>query len=384
MQVQDLSDPSKVRFHGRFAKNSDGIFMEWSGCCVEFFLTGSKADITLTADHSGREQIVLIEIDGIPVMRFRPDAGTKTYSILDTRGDMDTQELLRRVKRRIRIFKDTQANASGEGGFLRIDELATDGPISAPPERPRIEMIGDSLTSGAGAISPHIDDIGPNLACDEWCSFYYGWAGHLSRLLDTDWQVVSQGGWGVYCSWNNIVKQRIPAIYEQVAGTVPEPVASTRGASDSYDFSYDPSVVVINLCNNDDFAFTYQPWIDPITGVTYKLRQFENPDRPGERIRHPDDAATIRDAIVSFAKVVAERNPNAQIFWMYGMMGQTMWPLIEEAKDILHASGLDRFDTILIPDTDPKELGANNHPLSIVHARCAALIAGHIRPFLEK
>jgi hypothetical protein len=384
MQVQDLSDASKVRLHGRFAKNSDGIFMEWSGCCVEFFLTGSKADVTLTADHSGREQFVLIEIDGIPVTRFRPDAGTKTYSILDTRGDMESQELLRKAKRRIRIFKDTQANASGEGGFLRIDELATDGPISAPPARPRVEMIGDSLTSGEGTISPNMNDIGSEVACDEWCSFYHGWAGHLSRQLDTDWQAVSQGGWGVYCSWDNKVKQRIPAIYERVAGTVPEPVASTRGASEPYDFSYDPSVVIINLCTNDDFAFTYEPWIDPVTGVAYKLRQIEDPDRPDERLLHPDDAATVRDAIISFVKVVADRNPNAQIFWIYGMMRQVMWPLIEEAKDILRSSGLDRFDTILLPYTDPKEFGANFHPLSIVHARCATLIAEHIRPYLKK
>ena len=65
------------------------------------------------------------------------------------------------------------------------------------------------------------------------------------------------------------------------------------------------------------------------------------------------------------------------------MMGQTLWPALEKARDILRGSGLDRFDILLLPDTPRSEWGANEHPLSVAHERVAKIIADRIRPYLE-
>jgi lysophospholipase L1-like esterase len=357
--------------------------MDWSGSSVEFRLKGTFAQIEISADHQGRDQWFVFEIDGKPSARFRPAGGTAWYTIFDSRSP-DRQADLANAVRHIRVIKDTQASYSEQGGTACCLRLRYDGELLPLPARKKIEFIGDSITSGEGVLSPAMSEIGSDVSIDEWCSFYYAWNGFTARALDADWQVVSQGGWGVHCGWDNNILTNIPSIYNQVCGIIRPPFAEARGADSTYDFSFDPDVVLINLGTNDNSGFRQPAWKHPVTGELHKLRRTGgNPDIPDYAFYNEEDVAVITDAAVAFVRNVAEKNPRAKILWVFGMMGQALWPALEKARDILRGSGLDRFDTLLLPDTPRSEWGANEHPLSVAHERVAKIIADRIRPNLE-
>ena len=384
MHEEKIQEIENVRLTGRFDRTKGPFYMDWSGSSVEFRLKGAFAQIELYADNRGREQWFVFEIDGKPSARFRLTDGTAWYTILDSHSP-DRQPDLSNAVRHIRVIKDTQASYSEEGGSASSLRLRYDGELLPLPARKKIEFIGDSITSGEGALSPAMNEIGSDVAIDEWCSFYYAWNGFTARALDADWQVISQGGWGVKCGWDNNIFTNIPSIYDQVCGIIRPPFTGARGADSTYDFSFDPDVVIINLGTNDNSGFKQPAWKHPVTGELHKLRRTGgNPDVPDYAFYNEEDVAVITDAAVAFVRNVAEKNPRARILWVFGMMGQTLWPALEKARDILRSGGLDRFDTLLLPDTPRSEWGANEHPLSVAHERAAGIIAEHIRPNSNK
>lgn len=383
MIEKNIQEIDNIRLSGRFDRTKGPFYMDWSGSAVEFRLKGAFAQIELYADNRGREQWFLFEIDGKPSRRFRLTEGSGWYTILDSHSP-DRQADLANACRHIRVIKDTQASYSAEGGTACCLRLRYEGELLPLPARKKIEFIGDSITSGEGTLSPAFREIGSDVSIDEWCSFYYAWNGFTARALDADWQVVSQGGWGIVCGWDNNNLTNIPSIYDQICGIIRPPFAGERGADLPYDFSFDPDVVLINLGTNDNSGFKQPAWKHPVTGELHKLRRTGgNLDVPDYAFYNEEDTAAITDAAVAFVRIVAEKNPRAKILWVFGMMGQTLWPAIENAREILRKDGLERFDTLLLPEIPPEEWGANEHPLSVAHERTAKIIADYIRPYFE-
>ena len=389
MQEWNVFEEKKIKLLGRSDRDSSGFHMDWTGSGIEFVVRGCFAQVQMTAVNDAKEQRVLFEIDGIPSARFCLLEGTRWYTILNTRIKDENQDLLTKARRSIRIFKESQANYGDADATTSCNRIRIDGELCTPPSRPKIEFIGDSLTSGEGVVSPHIDEIGSAISTEEWTSFYYGWPGYTSRLLNTDFQVVSQGGWGVYCGWDNNAVTNIPSIYDRICGIIKSPWASGRGADKPYDFSFHPDIIVVNLGTNDNSGFNQPVWKHPETGKLYKLRRknlglypsvIEYPSDDSDYVE--EDKEIVVQAIVSFVKLIADKNPKTPILWSYGMMGHALWPTIQRAKELLHDDGLSQFDTILLPEAPHSELGANSHPLSVSHKACAKIIANRIRPLL--
>jgi len=382
MDEWNVLEQDKIRLLGRSDCLSGVFHMDWTGSCIEFILKGSHAQIQLTAVSDGREQWVLFEIDGIPSARVRLHDGTHWYTVLSSRGYPKSHRFVAAAKRRIRIFKETQAHYGDKNATTSCDRIRVDGELFALPVRKRIEFIGDSMTSGEGAISPRLADIGSAVSIDEWSTSYYAWPGYTSRLLDVDFQILSQGGWGTYCGWDNNMFTAIPSIYDRICGVISQPWAAARGADKPYDFSFHPDVIVLNMGTNDDSAFVQPAWVHPVTGLHFKLRRVDEDTNPDSYEYVKEDQDKVIEAMVSFVELIAEKNPDTPILWSYGMMGQGMWATIEKAKNILHTNGLTQFDTIFLPLTPSGDFGANSHPLAAHHERCAHIIAARIRTFL--
>jgi len=390
MKEWNVFEQGKIKLLGRSDRLSGSFHMDWTGSCVEFVLKGCYAQVELTAVNDGREQWVLFEIDGMPSVRMRLLDGTHWYTVLDTRGYPQSNRIASAARRSIRIFKESPAHYGDKNAATSCSRIRVKGELMSPPLRPKIEFIGDSLTSGEGAVSPRFEDIGSYISLDEWASAYYAWPGYTARLLSADFQIVSQGGWGVYCGWDNDMIKNIPSIYEKVCGLIQQPWAKDRGADKPYDFSFHPDVIVINLGTNDNSGFNQPPWIHTATGESFKLRRSNtDPDIPV--IEYPDDDSDyvdedknkIKDAVINFVKTVSRKNPDTPIFWIYGMMGSALWPTIQKAKEILHSEGINQFDTILLPQASLQELGANMHPLAASHEICARVVADRIRGKLK-
>jgi len=305
----NVLEQDKIKLLGRFDRSSGHFYMDWTGSAVEFAVRGTHAEVQMTAINDGNEQWVLFELDGKPSSRIRLSDGTHWYTLLDSQGHPDDASLLLAAKRSVRIFKESQANMKDANATTICHRIRVNGELCTPPARKKIEFIGDSLTSGEGSVSPRVQNIGSMVSIDEWSSTYYGWTGYTSRMLDADYQVVSQGGWGVYCGWDNNRITNIPSIYDRICGIIREPWASRRGADKPYDFSFHPDVIVVNLGTNDDSAFHQPPWKHPVTGELCKLRTIDGDGHPDSEAYAEADIEKIVRAVVDFVLLLVEKKP---------------------------------------------------------------------------
>lgn len=385
MKIFPVTQEPRIRLHGRYDRSGDRFWMDYTGSGIEFCFRGCRADIQLTAETGGKDQWVLFEVDGTPQVRIPLLQGTSLYTVIDSHTDDQDLALVSAALRHVRIYKESQAHTGTSDASTSCDLIQIDGELCDLPSRRRIECVGDSITSGEGALSPPANDIGSTVNIEEWTSSYYSWSGYLSRMMDLDVQIVSQGGWGVHCGWNNDIHMSIPSVYSKVCGLIADPFASARGASKEYDFSFDPDVVIVNLGTNDQGAFHQPPWLDPADGKVYKMHRIDEYTNPISSLYAGEDWRVFRDGVVSFAKTLFAKNPRAHILWTYGMMGSQLWSAIESAKRILDEEGYTRFDVLLLPSVSPDEYGANSHPLRSFHEKAAAIIADVIEPyFYEK
>ena len=379
MQEWNVIQQDKIRLHGRRNRECKRFSMDWTGSGISFSFRGTHAEVLMDADNTGKEQWVLFELDGIPSSRIRLRDGSHWYTILDSRGHLADPELICGCKRTIHIYKESQAHYGETSAFCYCDRVRIDGDLCSLPEKRRIEFIGDSLTSGEGAISPKYQSIGSDVSIDEWSTHYYSWAGYAARMLDIDAQVISQGGFGVFCGWNNDMLANIPRLYDRVCGIIQPPFANARGASQPYEFSFNPNLIIINLGTNDASAFFQPPWQHPISGQYFKQHRVDEENNPDSQLFLEKDADKVTSAIVDFVTLLAEKNPGKPILWIYGMMGHGLWPIILKATACIHEMGITGFDALLLPEASPSELGANSHPLAVSHEICAKAVVERVR-----
>lgn len=127
--------------------------------------------------------------------------------------------------------------------FLQITALGVrDGeflPLPAPAYR--LEFIGDSITSGEGAIGAKQEE--------DWVSAFFSAVPHYARLtaeaLGAEWRIISQSGWGLLSGWDNDPRHRVMDYYEQVCGVAAGAHNAALGARQPYDFAAWPADAVI-------------------------------------------------------------------------------------------------------------------------------------------
>lgn len=235
----------------------------------------------------------------------------------------------------------------------------------------RIQFVGDSITSGEGAVGA--------LSENDWVAQLFSavdnYAYMTAEALSADYQVVSQSGWGVYCGYNNDIHMNVPGLYDRVCSLVTEGGKSVRGSLEEYDYSrFVPDVVVINLATNDSGACTAEAYVDPETGKTYRMCKGADGKLDAESAKH------FSDAVVAFLKKLRAAHPEAYLLWVYGMLGVDMEnPVLEAITAYREATGDERTGYCRLPDTTPDSFGARCHPGHRSHERAAETIAAKIR-----
>ncbi|MCP8900785.1 GDSL-type esterase/lipase family protein [Gilvimarinus xylanilyticus] len=225
----------------------------------------------------------------------------------------------------------------GEEGLTRfggvdLGEGAKALPAPELPER-RMEIYGDSITSGMGVMAPLT--AGDGDLADKNAFMSYG--AITARALGADYRAISQSGIGVMISWFDFI---MPDFYDQL---------TADGDNDSqWDFSqWAPQVVVVNLMQND--SWLVEDRLDPV----------------------PTEAERIA-AYVDFLQSIHSRYPNALMVAALGSMDATKegspWPeYIEKAVQQMREQYPDgRFETVFFPFT-----GYGQHP-RVVHNRANA------------
>lgn len=367
LELHPLSEIGNLKVHGRTTGRISPLTLFWTGSAVEFNVKGSELWVEVEADYDTYEPWISILINSVPVSRQMITAGRSFICVF--RG------MNKDVIKNVRIVRDMQAMSGDPGNSLQIHAVKSDGDFLPVEEKPyKIEFIGDSITSGEGAIGARTEEDWIPM----WCSAIHNYSTMTASRLHADYRILSQSGWGVLTSWDNNPRANMPDYYEKVCGILTGKKNEALGAFEENDFeSWQPDVVVVNLGTNDGGAFYSPEWKDEVTGEIYKQRLHEHGSY------HEEDLQSFEGAVVRFLMKIRKHNKQAKIVWAYGMLGIPMMPAIYRAVDAYKQTTGDKNVSVFqLPNMTEQTTGARSHPGATAHEKAAEELSAYIRDLL--
>ena len=307
--------------------------ISWPGTSIKANFTGTSLALTLD-DRLGKNYFDVF-VDGETQHPFVLEAkqGEQTYVI---------STALKPGSHSLEIYKRTEGEegATGFKGLL----LDADAKLLPAPARPirRIEIYGDSITSGAG--NEGADNSADHLLSEK--NNYWAYGAITARNLNAELHTISQSGIGIMISWFPFT---MPQFYDQL---------SAVGNNDSrWDFTrWTPDVVVVNLLQNDSWLIDREKRLQPI----------------------PSDEQRIQ-AYIKFVRAIRAKYPKAQIICALGSMDATAnekWPgyISSAVAKMKKTHKDDKLDTIFFEFT-----GYGQHPRIAQHKANATLLSAFIK-----
>lgn len=368
LKVYTLSDIENLKVHGRTTGCLSPLTAFWTGSGIELNVKGSELWIEVEVDYDMYEPWISIVINSAPVSRQMLTAGR--YWVCVFRG-MNEHEV-----KNVRIIRDVQAMNGDPVSYMQIHAVKFDGEFLPIEEKPyKIEFVGDSITSGEGIIGGKQED--------DWISMWFSAVDNYSTMtanaLNAEHRIISESGWGVLTSWDNNPHFNIPQYYEKVCGILTGEKNEALGAFKDNDFdSWQPDVVVVNLGTNDGGAFTSPEWRDEVTGEAHKQRLNE------DGTFNEEDLKAFENAVYNFLIKLRKLNKNANIVWVYGMLGISMLQAIYRAVDTYTKDTGDiKVSVFQLPNTTEETVGSRQHPGILSHKKAAKELTEYIREILK-
>lgn len=264
-----------------------------SASSVSFDFNGDSCAISLqSVDSSEHHNFVSLELDGQYIGRVKIEKGEmKSYPVAVTSS---------KKVHHLTIYKSTEA---ANGGVLFGGTTAKIIESSAPKNKKKIELIGDSITCGYGNDTKEIP-CGSGQWYDQH-NAYWAYGPVLSRALNTDFVLSSVSGYGMYRNWNDEHENEpnIPDVYENLY--------LNKDSSKPYDFAFEPDLVSICLGTND------------------------LSDGDGKKERLPFNEEKFVSNYIDFIKTVYKHAPNTRIILLSS-------PMVSGDKNIVFIKCLKR------------------------------------------
>jgi hypothetical protein len=234
----DQSDPKKPT-------------IDWQGSSVATRFEGTKAIATFS--NGGSSVDLVVAVDGLPPLRVNVPAWANQQKILlasSLESGVHTLTIMRvNEPTGGLVFHGLELDA-GKGLLL-----------AAPPSPLKVEVYGDSVTSG-GTSEPKPGVAAPRYDNDEdWVTNpYFGYGAELGRGLHADFRLVSKGATGVARSF--VFNYTARDYYNLLKFNIYDPTSASSNSP--WDFSkWQADVVIINYGQNDAGRGT--PWPEFIT-----------------------------------------------------------------------------------------------------------------------
>ncbi|QKJ64487.1 SGNH/GDSL hydrolase family protein [Flavobacterium sp. M31R6] len=286
---------SLFEYQGRIEKmQDDKVVLIGSASSVSFDFKGNSCFISLQSVEN-HQNYVSFELDGKYIGRVRIEKGdVKSFPIVATNN---------KKTHHLSIYKATEA---ANGGVLFAGTLAKLVENTAPKNRKKIELIGDSITCGYGNDASTIP-----CGSGDWYDQHNGYWAYgpiLSRALNIDFVLSSVSGYGMYRNWNDdhLDEPNIPDVYENLY--------LNRDSSKPYDFAFQPDLVSICLGTND------------------------LSDGDGKKTRLPFNEDKYVTNYIAFIKTVYKHAPNTKIVLLNSPMvsGERNVTLVKCLKKVIH------------------------------------------------
>ncbi len=367
LRKNSLSQLPQVRALGRHA-GRDPLTLFWTASGIELNFTGSELWVDFFADYEQVEPWVSVELNGVWLSRFAVNPGESRMCLL--RG------MTPGTAKHVRLLKDVQAMHDDPAHLLQITGLEYDGGDFLPLQEPqyRLEFIGDSITSGEGAIGA--------VSETDWVGDFFSAENNYARMtadaLHAEYRCLSQSGWGIAAGWDNDPRHILQPYYTKVCGVAAGERNAALGANQENDFlSWRPDAVIFHLGTNDDGAFDNPAWIDPDTGESFQLRRLCSGDFC------PEDAQRVSDGVQSFLTLARERNPQAKLIWCIGMLGSRILPVLQKGiAQYRDASEDGSVWLVELPAATAETMGARQHPGVENHREAAAVLTAFLKTVL--
>lgn len=367
LETYQLKDIKDIKVWGRTTSCREPLTLFWTGSALECNVSASELWVEIEADYEQYEPWMGVMINGAYVSRQMLNKGRGWIPLF--RG-MNPQKVTN-----VRIVKEVQAMSDDEKHCMQIHALRTDGHFLPVEEKPiKIEFIGDSITSGEGSIGATCEE--------EWISMWFSaqntYVQMTAQLLNAEYRIVSQSGWGVYCAWDNNPHGALPPYYDKICGLLKGEKNRKLGAFEAYDFKgWKPNAIVVNLGTNDESAFNSPEWRDPETGAIYK--QHRNEDGTYNEV----DVERFKQAARSFLMKIRQNNEDAYIIWVYGMLGNPLLQVIGEVIEEYKNESKDlKVELLELPNTTNETIGSRQHPGVLSHRAAAKLLAERLKDVL--
>lgn len=315
INVQDI-----YQFSGRIEKLKNGqVKLLGSASSVSFQFSGATCEVVLSLDTPDHYNYVSIELDGKYIERLRIDEGkAKSYSFVATQ---------KKTYHTLIIYKATEFS---NGGIIFHE--ATANKLQAWQEQPKkkVEFIGDSVFCGQG-IDYSESNCGTEKFWFDQHNAYFTYPVLSAHVLDYDFQISAVSGMGIYRNWNSEAEDdnAMPSVYEYLK--------LNKFASELYDFSFKPDIIVIGLGNNDFY------------------------EGDGKTPRAEYNRDFFITAYIKFMQLLSEHNPDASFVLVTPFLEGSNLTVATECMDIIKSNF--PADKVAIFAFKPMELnGCNNHP----------------------
>ncbi len=300
-----------VRIVGRTAPGgADGSAeYSWPGVSIQARFTGTAASMDVS-NATGNNRITVVVDDGAPTV-IALASGQSTVSLASGLTS-STHDIL--------IWRNTEASPGGTTTFTGLTAFGTGGALLAPAAAParRIEMVGDSLSVGAGVLGDSTCTGG----IDAYTDNYLAYGSVAARAVSADVVTIAYSGIGVYRNYGETTPTATSL-------TMPKRYPYALPDTALWNFAlYQPQAVVINLGTNDFGSG------DP--GTPYET------------------------AYVSFVEAIRQKYADAY-FILIDMYGGTRLTRLNNILTSLKASGESRAEVLSLASAQ-NNLGCNQHP----------------------
>lgn len=349
-----LSNKNNVKLLGRTISIDDTLWCALSATGIEFEFTGKHLELNILGDDNATNK----ETDVTFLARFAIFVNEKR--IIDEQINFSKKcftvvDEVNVVNATIKVLKLSEAPMS----LMGIEELICDDNASIKPVAKlskSIEFIGDSITCGYGVDAPN--ELTPFSTATEDPTKAYAYL--TAKELGWDYSLVSYSGHGIISGYTEgdepYIDELVPPFYPLV-GHSNGKVNGVNVTNGDWDFSsFSPDYIMINLGTNDD-SYCKE----------YKDRQ-----------EH------FRDEYVNFIKQVRSYNPSSKIICVLGLMGDRLYPYVEEAVSIyIKVTGDTNICCFPItPQDSSNGYGADYHPSCLSHKLASKAVSDNMRSFL--
>lgn len=346
------ADKAHVKVMGRtYWNEKEERWMVGTCSGIAFTMKGTMAEVKVLADNyiHDPEQVNVharmgIFVNGKLVTDAMIDEDEKTYQIFSSEVVQDVT---------ISILKLSES-AFGDFGISDISVVSENGIHPVPPKKHRIEFVGDSITCGYGVEDSQID--GGFKTCTE--NGMKSYAYKTIRALDVDYSICSASGFGIISGYTDtdepLADQLIPPYYDKISFSRSTHPNGVNPCMIDWDFSsYQPEAVIVNLGTNDT-SFVK-----------------ENKDRQEE----------FTSKYVNFLYKIRKNNPNAKIICILGIMGNSLYPAVEEAVKRFQNQTGDNNSIALRFEDQKEEDGycVDWHPSELTHTKAAKKLTEFVK-----